>query len=550
MLLKQLLFILFFWFQISLFAQKITTQFSEKIQSQSKFLTGGMFVKSLPIDGANNYYLFEVSERKGGFFIKDIKRNFVLIKSNAKQDLEKESTLIQTLDQEKNFIDFVKLKDKYYMFFTDYNKDAKTSNVIAMELNVNTLQLGKPINLTSFSFENDDNMFDGIFKISAISFNCKIVASNDSSKIAFTYLPTQKKNTNKLLQYIVVDKDLKKINEGKYDFGVYEKGMATSDIALDNNGKIYVSYKLNDAFTEKIKVAKGEDEMATYQPHLLSIDISKIAKDFSINCLNKLVGKCYINVNPNNEVSLNAFYEKKLNRGFIGFGSYNFNATNSNAVMMFTELSKDLIKQMDKDGSGVHDGLHWGFEFRNAFYFNNETTQLIFEKFLIEYSTTFSGNKSVPITNYEFGDILVVTLNKNNTMPVFTRVAKRQENSVNQHGILGFNPRKQIAYSFQPIIFKNELLLFYNDDADNIKKNIEDKPEKISNLAKSDFVMTRLDNTGKIVAKQAIYNHKDQDGYVTNTNFYETMPNVYAVVLTKLNFFSINIKLGTLTIKQ
>ena len=259
--------------------------------------------------------------------------------------------------------------------------------------------------------------------------------------------------------------DLKKIIEGKYDFGVYEKGMATSDIALDNNGKIYISYKLNDAFTEKIKVAKGEDEMATYQPHLLSIDISKVTKDFSINCLNKLVGKCYINVNPNNEVSLNAFYEKKLNRGFIGFGSYNFNATNSNAVMMFTELSKDLIKQMDKDGSGIHDGLHWGFEFRNAFYFNNETTQLIFEKFLIEYTNTFSGNKSVPITNYEFGDILVVTLNKNNTMPVFTRVAKRQENSVNQHGILGFNPRKQIAYSFQPIIFKNELLIFIHFSA-------------------------------------------------------------------------------------
>ena len=547
MFLKKLLFILFTWFHISLFAQKFTTQFSEKIQSQSKFLTGGMFVKSLPIDGVKNYYLFEVSERKGGFFATDIKRNFVLIKTNAKQDLEKESTLIQTLDQEKDFIDFVKLKDKYYMFFKDYNKDAKTSTVIAMELNVSTLQLGKPINLTSFNFENDDSMFDAIFKISARTFSCKLLISNDSSKVAFAYLPTQKRNTNKLLQYVVLDKDLKNIIEGKYDFGVNEKGMATSDFAIDNNGKLYISYKLNDV-TDKIKVAKGEDEMATYQPHLLSIDITKTAKDFNINCLNKLVGKCYININPLNEVNLNAFYEKKQNRGFIGFGIYNFNASNSNTTMQFTELSKDLIKQIDKDGSGVHDGLDWGFEFRNVFYFNNETTQLIFEKFLINHTTTVSGNKSVPITYYEFGDILVVTINKNNKIPVFTRVAKRQENSV-QNGILGFNPRKQIAFSFQPIIFKNELVLFYNDDADNINKNIEDKPERTSNLAKSDFVMTRLDNTGKIVAKQAIYNHKDQDGYVTNTTFYETTPNVYAIVLTQLKFFSINIKLGTLTIK-
>jgi hypothetical protein len=80
--------------------------------------------------------------------------------------------------------------------------------------------------------------------------------------------------------------------------------------------------------------------------------------------------------------------------------------------------------------------------------------------------------------------------------------------------IIGRIPKLQMSdnfttfSSFVAVPYKESLLLFYNDDDDNIEREINKKPDPLHKFNKSVFVMGTIDKNGN-VSRDILFKNKD-----------------------------------------
>ncbi len=540
-----------FIFIVATSAQKFSVNFSDRIESQSGIFEGGMFLKSLPVYGEGVLSLF-VKERRKMFSSQGLTQQYMVLKFDKNLGLVNEFEIDKISANSTAFIDFVKIQDKYYFLLQQYDKGASSLTITATELNPKNMTTGKPKNIATFDVSSDRNGRSGLFSTgaSAYNFDADIIYSRDSIKIGIVYFPVVKNKEEKTVQFYVFDKNMNNIVSKNYNFGVEEKKIEVNDFDVDISGKFYINYDLYDEKDTKSFKKEDGEKVPSYTAHLKIFD-NKDIKDLIIDNSKKFIKKVHVGYDADENIIIYGLYKDVYRGEYRGVcGAALKDLSSSNLSFTFNEFPQELLDLVDHDNMGKNSGDKKGigtdFFFRHIITTSDNNIHLILEYISLKESSS----QGRTIYRKTYGDIVVVTYNPDNSVK-FQRIPKLQEHTYEggYNYMRRFSPDNHYLYSFYATYFKNKLMLFYNDDEDNIERDINKKADDMINPKKSALTCASLTQTGELIKREMVFSHRDMDKYMTSSTFYEIAPNTYALFALKFGAFTYGTKIGKLTIK-
>jgi hypothetical protein len=159
----------------------------------------------------------------------------------------------------------------------------------------------------------------------------------------------------------------------------------------------------------------------------------------------------------------------------------------------------DLVKK-DKQGSNKEKdpGLSGYFSLKDVVIREDGTMDYLLEFYRMDVITTYSQNTYRTYTVYNYGDIIDVMVNPAKPSQ-FVRLPKWQQTT-----------STSLYSGFKALTIKNKLVIFYNDDRDNVERELEKRPEEMTNFKKSVLAMAVIDQKSNLV-RSAVYDHRDMN---------------------------------------
>ena len=475
---KNLMITIFLLSFIAAKAQKVQLTWGQESKTEMVF---NSFVK-----GKGNEMIKLSFEEHKGFFTKPTITPF-LVRYNSKL----EEAGVKSFGVDEKDIVFEKLlsvKNKLFMFTSQYDKDAKATNYFVQKVDIVSLEpIGQPISLGAF---------DAIRKTSTTTIDFSL--SSDSSKILlFGIAPVSKKENQKYF-IGVYDADMKKLWDQTVELPYLDKYIDIIDHVVTNEGKVGVLIKHYDQEVKKEAIYTDGEKIPAYKTKFLFYDQSKgKPNEYVLDFGGKFVHKLEVTSDNGKNLYLFGLYKNKYNGYVAGF----FAATIDKSTNVVTTTSQapfpqELIDQIrvDRQGSNRERDPGLGSEFTLAQVVDKHDGS---KDYLLEYAsevfvpstTTMSGGRmssTASYWKYGYGDIIDLAV-KGNGKVVITRVPKLQST---------INVR---SYSnFKALPYKDKLLIFYNDDADNITRDIAKKPESVDKFGHSVLAMAVIDDKGNL----------------------------------------------------
>ena len=94
----------------------------------------------------------------------------------------------------------------------------------------------------------------------------------------------------------------------------------------------------------------------------------------------------------------------------------------------------------------------------------------------------------------------------------------------------------------------DKLIILYNDDEDNIDRDLEKKPDDVMNFKKSVFAAATIDSKGNMT-RQAIYSHRDETYVTIPTGTTRISPTKFLIISDLLKTFKKRTRFGVMTLK-
>jgi len=471
-------------------AQQVTVSWGEESKQELEF-------RSFVPDNADGMIKLCFDVKKG--FLKAPTYTPVLTRfSNSLTQLNERS--IEVDDKNISFNDLLSVKGKLFLFSNQYDKDAKTTTYFCQPMNIQTLDpVGQLINLGAF---------DAVKKTSQTSVGYAF--SKDSSKVLMFGQAPFEKGANERYYICVLDNNMKKLWEKTIELPYLDKFVTFEESLITNDGKVGVLIKHYDQEVSKETVKKDGVKVPSYKEKLLIYgkdDTKPVEYVLDIN--DKFVHSLELTDDNASNLVLFGLYKEKSNGYISGFFTATFDKkSNKVTTANVNQFPADLVNQIkiDKQGSDKEKdpGLYDAFALADVEERDNGS-----KDFILEYSsevyvppTTTYMNGSWSYTPgywiYNYGDILDVNLGKEGKV-VIGRIPKMQTS-------------RDIRYfsNFKAVPYKNKLLTFYNDDEDNIERDITKKPDAVTRFNKSVFVMGAFDEQDN-VTRTVLFNNKDNN---------------------------------------
>jgi hypothetical protein len=543
------------------YAQKFTVDFSEKIQSQSGIFKRGIYLKSLPADKEGILSLF-VREKKAGILSRDPRaESYQVIKFNRDLGIAKEFEIDELRLKDASFIDFLKIGGRYYFFTQEYNKSDETITINATELNAGTMKAGSPTTIVTWDVSGDRSTRGFFSRPSADAFGVDLLLSADSSTFGFIYFPSVKRKETVVAKYIVLDESLKKLATSEFDFGVTDKKMELNTVLIDRKGRVYFNYDVfDDKDTKSFKRVNGE-KVPAYSSHLLIMD-GKSKNDIILDHENHFVKKIILGEDRANNVSVFAFYKNFYRGNYAGVAQASMSdlVSKKSIAFKFHEFPQELLDLVDHDRQGKDKGDNKGidleFEFRPVVVTGTNNFHVFMEFDRLRVVTNTSTNSRGVMTTQgrtfhrTFGDIIIATFAGNSAV-TFTRLPKWQDHTYNEANahFVNMGGRNQFFYSYETLLHKDKLLVFYNDDEDNITRDLSKRPDDMVRVKQSALACATINQKGLLEKREPVFSHRDMDGYMTSSKFYKLDPETYALFALNVGSFKYGTKIGKLTVK-
>jgi hypothetical protein len=357
--------------------------------------------------------------------------------------------------------------------------------------------VGKPLNLGSF---------DAIKKSSQSTVGYEI--SKDSSKILMFGLSPASKKDNEKYYIGVYDNNMSKQWENTVTLPYKDKYITVLDRLVTNEGKVGVIIKHYDQEVSREAITQDGTKVPSYKTKLLLYDDSKSAPaEFILNTGDKFIHTVQLTDDMVTSLQLFGLYKDKYNGYITGYFIANIDkatkAVTTRNVVSFPAEMVHLIKT-DKQGSEKEKdpGIANDFKLAQVEITDDGSTHYILEytREIFHPGNSYFSNgtwhNSPPFWEYNYGDIIVISIKKNNTN-VLVRIPKMQTSiDVRSYS------------SFKALPYGNKLAIFYNDDEDNIDRNMEKKPEILKKFDKSVFTMAVIDDKG-VLNRSSVFTHRD-----------------------------------------
>ncbi len=402
-------------------------------------------------------------------------------------------TKINIDEKEVKYSGLKSFKGNIFLFYEAYSKAEKASSFYALKIDENNLTYQK---ITLFvNYETDFySIFNRVF----------IETSSDTSKVVIVMEGAEKKKEN--LKYCVgmFDNALNKIWIKNTEASYTSKFAFIKNCSADNNGNAFLTLKLYDKETSYYKNYEGGARKANFtdETTLFTSSGQRILKiDLGANTIH-----CSsINFNKTNSTLLiSGLYrtsnESKAVAGvFLGSINPQTNLVTNTKLYPFT---KEIIDGITKDGFGSKEKSEIGIDkyFDYVFILTRPNGS-------IDLITSFQETDEVPVgasgntaMSYRSGSIISTNIDKDGKA-IFTRIPKDQK-----------IPKAGSFTGHFAFIYKDDLVLIYSDDEDNVTNDLSKSPIKLRNYRKSVLAAAIVATNGNL-NRQVIYNN-DNEGYV------------------------------------
>lgn len=468
------------------FAQQVNINWGEESKSELSF---GSFVNG---SGDNTVKLsFDV---KGGFFSQKTLTPILTTYSNKLT----EGSVRKFEVSEKNisFNTLLSVKGKLFLFTNQYDRDNKSTTFFCQPVNIQTLQPeGENINLGAF---------DAINKSSQSTVGYEL--SKDSSKILMFGLSPYSKKDNEKYYIGVYDNNMQKLWDNTVELPYKDKYIVVLDQLVTNEGKVGVIIKHYDQEVSREMVRENGEKVPSYKTKLLLYDNKQAKpKEFLLATGNKFIHTLQLTADQTNNLVLFGLYKEKYNGYISGYVVANVNkATGAVTTTTMNDFPAALVGQVkiDRQGSTRESDPGLSDKFKLATIVDREDGS---KDYLVEYSSARLITRSYMVNGswtyssywqYDYGDIIDICVKPNGSQ-VITRIPKMQSSQDVRH-----------FSNFKALPYQDKLLLFYNDDEDNIDRDLAKKPDEVLKFSKSAFVMAVVDAKGTLTRK-AVFSHRD-----------------------------------------
>lgn len=302
--------------------------------------------------------------------------------------------------------------------------------------------------------------------------------------------------------------------------GANTERLTIGDAALDNDGNIFISYKLYDKYSnEWSKKNKAGDRVPAFETRVVTYGIDETEAYVKIDDQDQFIRRCDLVYNSKiNKVQAVGTYSIKDGGNLSGIYSVDIDPiamTTSNTK--FHKFDKKLIGLIDEDGIGQTKDKDPGIEIRSVepSIHIKGNGELIYIMQPYKYDERFMNNnfRTNTIQNIESGytvySTIVSQIKKDET--IFTRIPRRS-GFLSQFGEL-------IGKS---LVQNDQVYLIYTDNHKNIERDDSEKPKSMGNPMQSSLILANVDSVGNYY--RSFLKNRDTEG-----NFNLSMDDVQAI---------------------
>lgn len=464
-------------------AQKVKLTWSEESKKELKY---GSLVQG---NGTEMIKLcFDV---EGGMFKKTV---ITPILSRYNNRLQEQGVRSFVADQEGlRFDNLLSVRNNLFLFTNFYDKEQKATTYYAQKIESKTLAPdGKPIALGTLN---------AISRFSQSSVNYEL--SKDSSKVLFFgQAPYKKKQTEKYFMG-VYDVTMKKIWDNTVELPYQDKFIDILDYIVTNNGQVGVILKHYDREVKKENVREDGARVPAYKTKLLVYSQGNTSpKEYLLNLQDKYIHTLQLTADKSSNLTLFGLYKNKHDGYINGYIIVNLDQTTQNvSVKKMEAFPSDMLTLVENDKQGSDrekdPGISSHFMLADVVERADGSVDYLLEYYKLVWRTRSTGRyTTVSYPDYYYGDI--IDIRTHSTAPTaFTRIPKLQH-----------TPEVSMYSSFKAITQNNKLVLFYNDDRDNVERDITKKPDDMVKFGKSILAMAVVDQKNNLTRSQ-VYSHRD-----------------------------------------
>ncbi len=381
-----------------------------------------------------------------------------------------------------------------FMITYVYDRGEDMTTYYRQAIDYNTLEaVGQPVAIATMDAAKKSRQADVDFALSL-----------DSTKLLLFTTAAYDRKSNLKYSFSVFDRNMKKMWNKTIELPILDKFVDVMDIALTNEGKVAVILKHYDQEITREKVRDDGANVPAYKTKLLVYD-SKSAKpqEYVIDLGNKFVQTLTITDDKASGLDLFGLYKTKYNGYVNGYFTCNLDAEKLQVkTKLMEKFPDDFIDRVSHDRFGSDresdPGISGNFKLMAKIDRNGYGTDYVLEYYIVKVYTSYNASTGTTSTHTDYikGDIADVFVDKAGKV-VVTRIPKYQFSG------------SPLFEGFTALPYKDKLLLFYNDDRDNVTQDITKRPDDVKNFNKSILLMAAVSPTGDVARSMVIDNRKE-----------------------------------------
>ncbi|RYZ20839.1 MAG: hypothetical protein EOO16_15255 [Chitinophagaceae bacterium] len=465
-------------------AQRVNIRWSEESKTELEY---GSLVK-----GSGNEMVKLCFESKGGGMFS--KKTVVPILSRYSDRLVEQGVRSFTVDEDNiAFDNLLSVGKNLYMFTNRYERSDKTTTFYATRIDAQTLNpKGAPVKLGIMSALDRSRQSDANYEL-----------SKDSTKILMFGLSPYSKKENEKYYMAVYDQDMTKMWDNTVELPYLDKYVSIFDYVVTNNGEVGVLIKHYDREVKKERIREDGANVPAYKAKLLLYSKGNAKpREYVLGVQDKFVHELQVTADANNNLTMFGLYKNKYDGYVNGYFITTVNAAGTNVELAkmeaFPEEMVTLIKK-DKQGSDREKdpGLSSYFSLADVVTRQDGSTDYLLEYYKMVMVTRSNGRGySYTYPMYYYGDVVDVHVRPGKPTG-FVRLPKMQETA-----------STNLYSSFKALTRNNKLFVFYNDDRDNVERDLSKRPDDMVKFAKSVLALATIDGNDNMVRSQ-VYDHKE-----------------------------------------
>lgn len=423
-----------------------------------------------------------------------------------------------------------RMGDKCYFFYNKRKK--KTKEVLFCGMVIDEKDISKSKEFVMGTFIYDRQIPD---------FNLK--TSLDSTSYLLFVEPDQKKHDRKNFYFAIFDPNLNKIWDNNVELAVENRFIDIIAYTSKQQDQVFVSYKhyVNEVSRESVAGNDG-GRIPSYKSNILIFKKGEQKPtDVHLNLGGKFVHSSNMIYNPKTDrVVLLGMYKNKHNGHINGVFYAELDAeTKSINNTKSTAFPQSMVDMIKKDGFASKKesdpGLYIPYVALAPVIRDDGSIDYLLEYRILETVTISNGRSTTTTYRYTYGTIIDAHFADGNV--AFTRIPKYQTQTSSN------------AYlSIYPFLYQNKLILLYNDNKDNVDKDLSKSPDGIIMSKRAVLMAATIDEKNQL-SRDVIMDVKGSDNYITNISWITKIDkNTLMFTQKKLKMMSNKTRYGTMSI--